>query len=314
MAVAEVAAAPAAEVEVRPASAPKDSNALIGPHGYDIPPDGTQGFIQPTAAPCPTPSTSRTTAASPPRTSLSPSNSTRISTGPPSSSARSASARLTSPSPPADAVPDHGRYQNTDGSSLNVVVALDFNVQTGLLTVTFTSLDPLTGQAPAGVFDGFLPPEPQSPANSDRRGLRPVHRPAEGQPGHGYGHQSAGLGRLRHQRGPRHGRGDQHHRQHGPRPAASTRCPPPSRPRSPSAGPAQIPGGSGIASYDVYDSVNGGAVYPVAERHHGHVGLLHRPGRRHLRLLQRRDQLCRHRPAHPHRPRPAQPSLLGRSR
>src|SRR5262249_62364148 len=49
-------------------------------------------------------------------------------------------------------------YQNTDGSSLNVRVSLDFNVQSGLLTVTFTSLDPATGAAPAGVFDGFLPP------------------------------------------------------------------------------------------------------------------------------------------------------------
>jgi uncharacterized repeat protein (TIGR01451 family) len=53
-------------------------------------------------------------------------------------------------------------YQNTDGSSLNVQVALDFNVQTGLLTVTFTSLDPATGQTPAGVFDGFLPPDNSS--------------------------------------------------------------------------------------------------------------------------------------------------------
>jgi RHS repeat-associated protein len=50
-------------------------------------------------------------------------------------------------------------YQNTDGSSLNVRVALDFNVQTGLLTVTLTSLDPITGQAPSGVTDGFLPPD-----------------------------------------------------------------------------------------------------------------------------------------------------------
>ena len=38
-------------------------------------------------------------------------------------------------------------------------VALDFNPATGLLTVTFTSLDPPTGQAPTGVFDGFLPPD-----------------------------------------------------------------------------------------------------------------------------------------------------------
>jgi RHS repeat-associated protein len=50
-------------------------------------------------------------------------------------------------------------YQNTDGSSLNVQITADFSVQTGLLTVTFTSLDPLTGQAPTGVFDGFLPPD-----------------------------------------------------------------------------------------------------------------------------------------------------------
>ncbi|HVA50299.1 MAG TPA: DUF4214 domain-containing protein [Pirellulales bacterium] len=50
-------------------------------------------------------------------------------------------------------------YQNVDGSSLNVQVALDFNVQTGKLTATFTSLDPLTGQPPTGVTDGFLPPD-----------------------------------------------------------------------------------------------------------------------------------------------------------
>ncbi|HQU47265.1 MAG TPA: Ig-like domain-containing protein, partial [Pirellulales bacterium] len=50
-------------------------------------------------------------------------------------------------------------YQNVDGSSLNVRVSLDFNVQTGLLTATFTSLDPATGQPPSGVTDGFLPPD-----------------------------------------------------------------------------------------------------------------------------------------------------------
>lgn len=53
-------------------------------------------------------------------------------------------------------------YQNVGGSSLNVLVALNFNVQTGLLTVTFTSLDPLTGQAPTSVTDGFLPPDNSS--------------------------------------------------------------------------------------------------------------------------------------------------------
>jgi RHS repeat-associated protein len=50
-------------------------------------------------------------------------------------------------------------YRNVDGTSLNVQVDLDFNVQTGVLTATFTSLDPLTGQAPTGATDGFLPPD-----------------------------------------------------------------------------------------------------------------------------------------------------------
>ena len=50
-------------------------------------------------------------------------------------------------------------YQNVDGTQVNVNVSLDFNVGTGLLTASFTSLDPSTGQAPAGVFDGFLPPD-----------------------------------------------------------------------------------------------------------------------------------------------------------
>ena len=73
-------------------------------------------------------------------------------------------------------------YQNTDGSSLNVQVALDFNVQTGLLTVTFTSLDPLTGQAPTGVFDGFLPPTTAAASaratSSTRSSPRPAWPPA----------------------------------------------------------------------------------------------------------------------------------------
>jgi hypothetical protein len=50
-------------------------------------------------------------------------------------------------------------YTNSDGTPLTVSVALHFNVQTGLLTATFTSLDPNTGQSPAGVRDGFLPPD-----------------------------------------------------------------------------------------------------------------------------------------------------------
>jgi RHS repeat-associated protein len=53
-------------------------------------------------------------------------------------------------------------YENTDGTPLDVLINLDFNVQTGLLTATFTSIDPSTGQAPTGVFDGFLYPNNSS--------------------------------------------------------------------------------------------------------------------------------------------------------
>ena len=114
-------------------------------------------------APCRTPSTSRTTAAPPPRTSPSPSSSTpnldwstfqlgSFGFGP---------INVTVPAGLTQ-YQTTVSYQNTDGTSLNVQVALNFNVQTGLLTVTFTSLDPLTGQAPTGVFDGFLPPDNSS--------------------------------------------------------------------------------------------------------------------------------------------------------
>ena len=50
-------------------------------------------------------------------------------------------------------------YQNVDGTALSVQMSIDFNVETGLLTTTFTSVDPGTGLAPAGVYDGFLPPD-----------------------------------------------------------------------------------------------------------------------------------------------------------
>jgi RHS repeat-associated protein len=53
-------------------------------------------------------------------------------------------------------------YHNTDGTALNVLVRLDFNVQTGLLTADYSSVDPTNGQAPSGVFDGFLPPDDNS--------------------------------------------------------------------------------------------------------------------------------------------------------
>jgi RHS repeat-associated protein len=48
-------------------------------------------------------------------------------------------------------------YQNEDGSPLLVDVTASLDLATGILSWIFRSVDPLTGFLPAGVFDGFLP-------------------------------------------------------------------------------------------------------------------------------------------------------------
>jgi RHS repeat-associated protein len=48
-------------------------------------------------------------------------------------------------------------YQNQDGSPLLVDLAATLDLATGVIAWTFRSVDPLTGFLPLGVFDGFLP-------------------------------------------------------------------------------------------------------------------------------------------------------------
>jgi hypothetical protein len=48
-------------------------------------------------------------------------------------------------------------YQNQDGSPLRVDVAAGLNLQTGVVTWTFHSVDPATGLLPTSVLAGFLP-------------------------------------------------------------------------------------------------------------------------------------------------------------
>jgi hypothetical protein len=55
-----------------------------------------------------------------------------------------------------------------DGTNLLVPVTLDLNPATGVVTVTFQSLDPLTRLAPDGINDGFLPVDN---ANHDGEGF-----------------------------------------------------------------------------------------------------------------------------------------------
>ena len=105
---------------------------------------------------------------------------------------------------------------------MNVQVALDFNVQTGLLTVTFTSLDPLTGQAPTGVFDGFLPPD-----NSSGIGEGYVQYTVQPKAGLATGttiNQQASVV-FDTNAAIAHRRGRQHHRRQRRRPAASAALP-----------------------------------------------------------------------------------------
>ena len=44
-------------------------------------------------------------------------------------------------------------------STLSVNIIANFDMATGLLTYTFTSIDPNTGDIPSGALDGFLPPD-----------------------------------------------------------------------------------------------------------------------------------------------------------
>lgn len=52
---------------------------------------------------------------------------------------------------------DRLTYTNQDGSPLFVDVEAGLDLQTGIVTWTFRSVDPETGLLPEGVFDGFLP-------------------------------------------------------------------------------------------------------------------------------------------------------------
>jgi hypothetical protein len=58
---------------------------------------------------------------------------------------------------------------NIDGTPLRVDVSASLNLQTGVVTWTFRSIDPATGLAPTDVFAGFLPPD-----NSTGRGQASV--------------------------------------------------------------------------------------------------------------------------------------------
>jgi RHS repeat-associated protein len=145
-------------------------------------------------------------------------------------------------------------YQNSDGSSLNVQVALDFNVATGLLTVTFDSIDPLTGQAPTGVFDGFLYPESESPVDSDGYVQYTVQPNAGLTTGATINQQASIVFDINAPLATNTAA----NAIDASAPTSSVTAPANSPPNFTVSWTGQDDGGSGIASYDVYVSDNGG--------------------------------------------------------
>ena len=168
-----------------------------------------------------------------------------------------------------------------------------------------------TPHLPPDVLTGFLPPED----GTGRGRATQLHRPAQGRPGHRHADPQRGPDHLRPESGHRHRPGQRRR----PQPRASTRPSRPSSRSTPARPPAASPaagdrprprlhrqlvrqddtGGSGIGSYTIYVSDNGGPFTPWLIRHTHDLGHLHAGQRPHLRLLQRRHGQRRQRPADP---------------
>ncbi len=147
-------------------------------------------------------------------------------------------------------------YLNTDETPLNVLVAMAFNVQTGLLSVTFTSLDPATGEAPTGVFDGFLYPESENLDDSEGYVQYTVQPKAGLATGATVNQQASVVFDINAALATE----TVVNTIDSTLPASSVNPLPATEPASFTVSwSGQDPGGSGIASFDVYDSLNGGA-------------------------------------------------------
>ena len=234
------------------------------------------------------------------------------STGPRSSSATSPSARPSSPCrracnpiprPSTPRTPTARRFWSTSAAGLDL--------NTGVVTWTFRSVDPSTGQLPAGVDDGFLPPEDGTGRGtaSVAYTILPLASLADGA-----SFTSIGLGGLRHQRADR--------RPTPSRTPSTTWRPPAACCALPASSPSQFTvswsgtdpdNGSGVAVYDVYVSTDGGPFVPFQTGTTATSATFTGIAGQHLRLLQRGHRRRRQHPAasddppndHPgHRPEP----------
>ena len=162
------------------------------------------------------------------------------------------------------------------------------------MTATFTSLDPLTGQAPTGVIDGFLPPD-----NSSGIGEGFVQYTVQPKSGLATGTAINQQASVVFDTNAPLDTATVVNTIDTAAPTSSV-APLPATETAPSftvSWSGSDGAGSGIASYNVYVSDDGGTVSALAVRHHADLGDVYRPGRPHLQLLQRGDQQRRHRPA-----------------
>ena len=167
-------------------------------------------------------------------------------------------------------------------ATLGVYVDIDasLNLSTGLLTVTFTSLDPTTLDTPSNPLVGFLPPDTDPP-----NGEGYINYTIQPKAGLATGATLDAQASIVF---------DTNAAIATPQvvntidasPPTSTVAALPATTTSPSftvSWSGSDGAGPGIAGYNVYVSDDGGAVHALAVGHHGDVGDLHRPGRPHLR-------------------------------
>ncbi len=192
---------------------------------------------------------------------------------------------LTSYSTRVDATATLGVYVDIDAS---------LNLSTGLLTVTFTSLDPTTLDTPSNPLVGFLPPD-TNPPNGEGYINYTIQPKAGLATGATLNAQASIVFDTNAPIAT-----PQITNTIDASPPTSTVTALPATTTTPSftvSWSGSDGAGPGIASYNVYVSDDGGAYTLWQSGHNGDLGDLHRPGRPHLPLLQRRHRQRRPRPA-----------------
>jgi hypothetical protein len=145
---------------------------------------------------------------------------------------------------------------NMDGTPLRVDVSAGLNQQTGVVTWTFLSVDPVTGLAPSGIVDGFLPVD-----DSTGRGQAFVHYVIRAKAGLGSGKQFTAQATVVFDTNPALATNTASNTIDAGPPTSSVQGLPATEPTGSFAvtwAGQDDAGGSGVASYSVFVSDNGG--------------------------------------------------------